>query len=282
MRMDRRPGPCDGGRRRFLPRLTAGAAARFSPGGRARLATVVALLVFSPAARGGAAPDPAAPPDSEPVRILFIGNSYSFYNDLPDLLASLAAANRIRTQVRIIARNGASLEDHWRDGEAASLLRAQRWDHVVLQERSSIAREHPDVFLNFAALLDLEVRNAGGKPLLYATPSRKGDVATQEAIDRSYRHVAASLDAAVVPVGAAFQRAYAAMPDATLHAPDGVHPGETGAWLAGYVFYLSLFGELPERTTCGDRWPCPPDEMDRLFRHAAADAVREVAADPAR
>jgi hypothetical protein len=257
-------------------------AARSARGQRASPAALIALLAFCPAAQGGDATGCIAGREVEPVRILFIGNSYSFYNDLPDLLASQAAANGIQAQVRITARNGASLEDHWRDGEAVSLLRAQRWDFVVLQERSSIARDQTDHAASFAARFDREIRKAGGRTLFYATPSRKGDVAKQEAIDRGYRRIAASLDAVVVPVGAAFQRAYAAMPDATLHAPDGIHPGRLGTWLAAYVFYVTLFGDLPERTECGDRWSCPPDEMDRLFRRAAVEAVREFTPGEAR
>ena len=254
------------------------AATRFATGRPAWSAALIALVAFCQAAHGGGAPGRTAEGEVGPVRILFIGNSYSFYNDLPDRLASQAVANGIPAQVRIIARNGASLEDHWQDGEAARLLRAQRWDFVVLQERSSIARDQPDRTSSFAALFDREIRSAGGKTLLYATPARKGDVATQEAIDRSYRRIAAELEATIVPVGAAFQKTCAAMPDATLRAADGIHPGEMGTWLAAYVFHLSLFGELPERTACGDRWTCPPDDMDRLFRRAAAEAVREVAA----
>jgi len=245
----------------------------------ARLAALTALLSFCSTAHGGDPPGPTAPHAREPVRILLIGNSYSFYNDLPDLLASQAAANEIQAQVRIIARNGASLEEHWQDGQAASLLQAQRWDFVVLQERSSIARDETDRAASFAALFDREIRSAGGRTLLYATPSGKGDVTTQTAIDRSYRRIAAELDATVVPVGAAFQKAYAAMPDAALHAPDGIHPGAMGTWLAAYVFYATLFGQLPERTVCGDRWTCLPDEMDVLFRRAATEVTHECPAD---
>jgi len=130
-------------------------AARSETGRRTCLAALAALLSFCSTAQGGDPPGLTAPRDSEPVRILFIGNSYSFYNDLPDLLASQAVANQIQVQVRITARD----QTKW----AAS----------------------------FAGLFDRESRSAGGKTLLYATPSRKGDVTAQEAIDASYRRIAA-------------------------------------------------------------------------------------------
>lgn len=233
------------------------------------------MLTLGLVAQGTDSPNCTTLDQGDEIRILLIGNSYSFYNDLPDLLASLVSVNHMPAQAHIVARNGASLEDHWRDGDAVRLLRTQPWDFVLLQERSSIVRDQTERAASFATLFDREIRSAGAKTLLYVTPARKGDHAMQEMVDRGYERIARNLDATIVPVGSAFQRAYAEMPEVTLYAADGIHPSLEGTWLATYVFYMALFEKLPERTACGDRWPCLSDKTEGLFRRSATAAIRE-------
>src|SRR5438067_8134003 len=78
---------------------------------------------------------PAAASAGEELRALFIGNSLTFVNDLPGMLAELAKAGRQKPLYHDQETpGGCNLEKHWKDGKALAKIRSGRWDYVVLQE----------------------------------------------------------------------------------------------------------------------------------------------------
>jgi hypothetical protein len=193
-------------------------------------------------------------PSSVDGRILFIGNSYTSRNDLPRLIADLAlASSRPRLlHVQSIVAGGASLRRHWNAGVARTALEAARWDHVVLQEQSTLplknrARYHENVRL-FAA----EIAKNGARTALYLTWARQNAPGTQDAITRAVEDIAAEIDARVVPVGPAWQMAASEIPDVPLYVADGSHPSPAGSFLAACVFYVSLYDEHPAGRTAAE------------------------------
>ena len=74
-----------------------------------------------------------------PLRVYFVGNSLTFRNDLPGMVVELGPRSILRMQVEagMTARDGMSLERHWREGEVLRRLREEDWDVLVLQEQSS-------------------------------------------------------------------------------------------------------------------------------------------------
>ncbi|MEP7325510.1 MAG: hypothetical protein ABI836_06145 [Gemmatimonadota bacterium] len=80
----------------------------------------------------------------DPIRILFIGNSLTYTNDLPGMVAALAdSAGSGPVEVASIAFPDYSLEDHWNRGNALAAIRQQRWRFVVLQQGPSIFMASP-------------------------------------------------------------------------------------------------------------------------------------------
>lgn len=186
-------------------------------------------------------------PKSFDVGILFIGNSFTSRNDLPRVLAdlALAAPKPKRLHVMSIVAGGASLRRHWNAGVARTALETTRWDHVVLQEQSTLpiknrARYHENVRL-FAA----EIARNGARAALYMTWARQRAPDTQDAITRAVEDIAAEIGARIIPVGRAWQMAAIEAPHLQLYAADGSHPSMAGSFLAACVSYVSLFDEPP-------------------------------------
>ena len=73
-----------------------------------------------------------------PGSVLFIGNSFTAHNDLPGLIATLAAARGKEFRHRRISAGGASLRTHWNAGGAGNAIRSGKDDAVVLQEQSTL------------------------------------------------------------------------------------------------------------------------------------------------
>src|SRR5262245_45500315 len=74
-----------------------------------------------------------------PLKALFVGNSFTARNDLPGLVAQLAAARGRRLEHRLISAGGASLRTHWNAGVALEVIQGGQYDHVILQEQSTDA-----------------------------------------------------------------------------------------------------------------------------------------------
>ncbi len=203
--------------------------------------------------------------EAGPKRVLFVGNSYSLYNDLPGRFARLAGRGGQAVETATIARNGASLDEHWNEGRVVAALDEEHWDHVVLQERSSIARGAATRFAEVTGRLTTAARKRVASVTLYATPANAGRIQDQAGIDAAYCAVARPLGVRVAPVGHAFALWTRRHPEITLHAEDGVHPNILGTELAARVFHLVLLGALPI--------PEAGDETAALLDATAREAV---------
>ena len=71
-----------------------------------------------------------------PTRVLFIGNSYTYYNSLPQMVEELAQAAGQDMEFRAFTRGGATLLELELHPELRNLLN-EKWDYVVLQEHST-------------------------------------------------------------------------------------------------------------------------------------------------
>lgn len=182
-----------------------------------------------------------------PLRILFIGNSYTFYNDMPQQLRQLAlSGGEIRiAQVERVVVGGRNLKQHWEDTVARAAIAKGDWDYVVLQEHSLGALQAADTMRKYMGLFDAEVRKVGAHTMLYMTWARQVKPETQKEITRVYTSIGRELGALVVPVGLAWEQVQRTYPTLVLFDPDGSHPNAKGSYLAACVFYSSLYVKAP-------------------------------------
>jgi hypothetical protein len=183
-------------------------------------------------------------------KVLFIGNSFTARNDLPGLVAHLAAARGHALHTRLITAGGASLGRHWNAGEAARAIAEGGYHQVVLQEQSTLPiKSAPRMHAN-VRLFDAAIRAAGAQTVLYMTWARRHAPQTQAALAAAYQDIGRELGAVVVGVGLAWKRFLAAYDEPVLHDKDGSHPTLAGSYLAACVFLTVLFGEDPRGIEC--------------------------------
>ncbi len=185
--------------------------------------------------------------EKAPIEVLFIGNSYTYVNDLPGILTEMCRARADREiETGQYAPVGYTLLQHARDDRAAAAIRSKKWDFVVLQEQSQIPFMAPQIMSEGAARIDAMVLKTQAHTLFYLTWARSSQPEKQTTINHSYFHCADALHASVVPVGIAWQRARQARPWLELYDGDGSHPSPAGTYLAACVFYAKLLGKSPE------------------------------------
>ena len=179
------------------------------------------------------------------LNVLFIGNSFTARNDVPGLIASLAAARGRRLDHRLISQGGASLRMHWNKGVAPKAIETGGYDYVVLQEQSTLPVKSRTRMHENVRLFDGAIRAAGSKTALYLTWARKHTPEAQEKITEAYMSIGHELGATVVPVGVMWEKFLAKYDKPVLHDKDNSHPTIAGSYLAACVFFGVLFGESP-------------------------------------
>jgi hypothetical protein len=186
-----------------------------------------------------------------PLRILFIGNSYTYFNNLPELLSQLAAsANPARTiDTQMIVRGGSTLRMHWEEGSAQKALQQGRWDYVVLQEQSTLPITDPAAMHKYARLFDAEIKKVGARTIFHLTWARQHQPENQEKLNEAYFTIAKELQALVAPVGVAWQKAFKEDAKLVFHTEDKSHPNAAGSYMAASVFYALIYGKSPEKLT---------------------------------
>lgn len=219
-----------------------------------RLGAVILLgaaaACFSADATGPAWQAPVAvtkAEDSRPLRVLFIGNSLTFYNDLPARTREIAAqdgALRVM-ETDAVVKGGASLQSHWNGVTARTRITAERWDYVVLQEGTTLYYDQPDSLVEVVRSFDHLVREAGARTVFYLTWPLQGTV-PQDSFTRVVARMQDELHILVAPVGAAWQDALAANPSLQLYLPDGNHPSPVGTYLGACTMFATMFRRSPE------------------------------------
>lgn len=177
-------------------------------------------------------------------RILFIGNSYTYCNELPTMVAQLAAAGGQDVKVHQVTAGGVTLEWHAQNEVTLVALR-EPWDFVVLQEHSIRPIQDTPKMAMAAAALQAIIASTGAQTVLYMTWARQHFPEMQAGLARVYAEIAREIGARVAPVGLAWEAAFAANPSLVLHTEDKSHPTPLGSYLAACVFYATFFGASP-------------------------------------
>ena len=197
-------------------------------------------------------------PENKCTRILFIGNSYTYVNDLPGMFADLAASGKHPVETRTLAEGGWTLADHVNDKNTLPTIQSEKWDYVVLQEQSEIpAIDSSRVAGMYPAARSLVrmIEENGETPMFFLTWAHQGGDpqfgfndydSMQNQTVVGYLAIARELGVPVAPAGYAWWTARKQYPDIALWQSDGSHPTVNGAYLAACVFYAAIFHESPE------------------------------------
>ncbi len=198
-------------------------------------------------------------------RAVFLGNSYTAVNNLPQLLKSLAQSAGDTLLYTANIPGGVTLNQHSTNPTSLSLIAAGNADYVVLQEQSQTP-SFPDAqvdfsFYPYAKKLDsiADAQNGCSQTVFYRTWGRKnGDqqncgffppLCTYEGMDSllnlRYRNAADSAKALLSPVGNVWKRLRTNAPQIELYDNDESHPSLAGSYAAACTFYTIFFSKSP-------------------------------------
>lgn len=243
------------------------------------LSLLMTAAVVTSCSPSSAAPSPAAQNAptraADPVagRVLFIGNSLTEANGLPDMVETLSrqAGGTPITTASVVA-GGYSLEDHWNQGIAQRRIAEGGWSIVVLQQGPSSLPESQSNLRTWTRRFDAVIRANGARTALYMVWPESERLNAFDAVSQSYTRAAADVTGMLFPVGEAWRQAWRHDPDMPLYGPDGFHPTTTATYLAALVIYQQISGRSPVGLPA---WTQIPADRALLLQEAAQEANSE-------
>lgn len=217
--------------------------------------------------------------DRPVMRILFVGNSYTSYNTMPQTLQNLALNDpsaRVKIEIGQYTVDGARLSQLWNAPEKASFIENQVWDFVVFQPQSLWARNSSSANEVDRALIPwIQATQAtGALPVFVMTWPRQpgshwyvkqksligGPVEMYKNLVNRTRYIVAKHKLIEIPAGKHWAYAAAQYKALNLYHEDGSHPSPQGSYLLALLLYKNLVDNtlrdiqyLPEGVTDEER-----------------------------
>jgi hypothetical protein len=190
----------------------------------------------------------APPLPAGKIRVLFVGNSLTYTNNLPSLVLALdRAAGDTMLEAQTVAYSDYSLEDHWNEGTAKRQLQQNKYEFVVMQQGSSALPASQVHLSTWTSTWAPIIRNAGAEPVLFMvwpTIDRAFDFPNVRA---SYRNAAAAVHGIFAPAGDAWAAMSESGANPAVYSSDGLHPTLAGTYVSALVILERLRGIAPER-----------------------------------
>ena len=224
------------------------------------------LLTASLLACGGAT-EPT--PSRGAVRVLFVGNSLTYTNDLPKMVQAIALAGGDTFVVKSIAHPNWGLEDHWGSGESTGEIAADRWDVVVMQQGPSSLPESRVDLLTWSRKFGELAHQHHACPAMYMVWPARDYLGSFDAVRDHYAEAADSIDGLFLPAGEAWRGVWALDATYPLYGPDNFHPSPLGT----YVAALAIYSGLTDRSPVGNSASVPGVTLTAQQKHDIQGAV---------
>jgi len=198
-------------------------------------------------------------------KVLFLGNSYTYVNNLPQLVHDVALSAGDTLVFDSYAQGGYQLIDHCIDPTSQNKIMAGGWDYVVIQGQSQEPIIYTGSFNSGGNGLHNLVKqyNPCAVTMPYMTWGRKnGDASncinfpvmcTYEGMDTTlrnrYLNLTSALNGEVSPVSVVWNNIRQNYPNLELYQPDESHPSLAGSYAAACCFYAAIFKKDPTLIT---------------------------------
>lgn len=203
------------------------------------------------------------PVPTESEKILFVGNSYTFYNLLPGIFKEIAWSEGHHARIEMATNSAYTMAQHMKLAASMAVVDLGGYDYAILQDQSlqlAIYGTDKDtgILQDMQKMIEAVKKNSPTvTPVIEMTWGRRDGynsadydydfmktyTAMQEKIIQSGIEEAKAADAWSAPVGVAWQRVRSERPDIELYISDGSHPSYAGSYLAACVLYQTVYGE---------------------------------------
>ena len=183
-------------------------------------------------------------PDKK-LKLLFIGNSHTYYNDMPVMAQRRATDAGFDCHVTMIAHGGWYLAQHVEEPDVRFNILYGDYDYVILQDAAQpfVPEEK---YAKAVAALTVWIRQAGSKPVIFETWAAESEPEKQTHMNEIHRKIALENDALLAPVGENWWNYKESRPELRIYDPDGEHASVNGSEFAAKYIWETIYGDLME------------------------------------
>ncbi|ASS49778.1 MAG: hypothetical protein A3D31_09375 [Candidatus Fluviicola riflensis] len=208
---------------------------------------------------------------TQQLNVIFIGNSYTHYNNMPKIFEHLAESKGKNVYADSIAVSGSTLKEHTDRPSTFKKIKSRKWDVVIIQGFSrELAQDSATIAtttIPYARILidSIERYNPCASIYFYMTWGYADGYALderndtyekmQENVKRGYFQLSRVFKFPIAPVGMVWQQVRELHPEINLYVPDKEHPNPSGSFIAACTFYAAIFKESPSGGTAPERVP---------------------------
>ncbi len=185
--------------------------------------------------------------DLAPLKVLFIGNSHTMVNDVPELFARLAKQSGIQVEKRMIAEGGKTLEYHAGTEVVQESILHGDYDWIVLQHWAHPFNEiYAKSMENGARQLFEMIGKTKSKAVFYKPwPRRSTMPGEYPLMSATYARLAKQYHAGLANVGDVFEKYRELHPGEIMYADDGEHASLLTSNIAAYVILRTITEKKP-------------------------------------
>ena len=179
------------------------------------------------------------------MRTLFIGNSHTYYNDMPQIFKEICAENGIEMQVTMLTKGGMGLDYHAENEQTRFNILFGEYDYIILQHVAHPMGEY-EVMEKAVDTIMGWVRQTDAKPCFYMTWTEEDNEVFQPEMSARYRRLSDKYNCPVAPVGEKWWEHIHKFPDIDLYFEDRRHASYAGSRLAANIIFDTLKYESDE------------------------------------
>lgn len=180
-------------------------------------------------------------PGDSAKNILFIGNSLTYFNDLPGKLIAIGRANGKEIITTMVAYPNYALEDHWNAGRIQTLIATGKFHFVVIQQGPSSLADGRVMLQDYGARIKTLCDQYKSRLAFFMVWPAYSNFHTFDGVIKNYTDAATATRSLLCPVGLRWKNYFLASGDYSFLGPDMFHPSEKGTENAAGIIYETLF-----------------------------------------
>lgn len=176
------------------------------------------------------------------MKVLFIGNSHTYFNDMPYIFKLICQENNIDVDVTMLAHGYKGLDFHKKEPEVRFNILYGGYDYIVLQDLQGGFDEKS---LNSSVdTIKTYIDKTDSKLVLYMPWTIKSEREKQQQMADAYINLAKRLSVLVAPVGLVWWEFKDIHPEIELYFKDDKHASQIGSTLVAYTIYRTIFNKV--------------------------------------
>jgi hypothetical protein len=201
--------------------------------------SIIGLLAFYSIINFAACQDQAE--KENVIKILFVGNSLTYTNNLPALVAEKALTKGMHVQPEMLAFPNYALEDHWNDGRLQHLINNNTFTFVIIQQGPSSQADGRMMLSDYGTKISNLCKKRGAKLVFFMVWPAKSNLHSFDGVIANYTNAAVETQSILCRVGELWKNHFDATGDFSYYGPDEFHPSLKGSSRAAEIIVDTLF-----------------------------------------